>query len=235
MADEVQALLKKADQLHNDENVAECFSTLDAAVAKGEKNAEVLWRLGRACYSMANESSDKAEKQAQIERGLKLVEEAAAADGNNWAIQKWHGIMLGSMGDFVSTKEKIGNAYVIKEKFLKAAELKPDDATIQHALGKWCWSVLQVGMLERGIAATLFASPPSSTYEECEGFLLKSHELDSQQIYNNLLMGDLKYQQRKWGEAYKWFAQAAAIAPKTEHAKNLVAEAAKKAKSCEGY
>ena len=228
-------VLKQADQFHHDEAVADCYRVLDEAYKAGERSPELLWRLGRSCYTMGNECADKAEKQAFMTRGLELVKASVEADGNNWASQKWHGILLGSMGEFVSTKEKIGNAYIIKEKFQKAAELKPDDATTHHCLGKWCWSVLQVGMIERGLAATLFATPPSSTYEECEASLLKSHELDPNQIYNNLLMGDLKYQQRKWSEAYKWYSQAAALPPKTEHAKALVAEATKKAKSCEGY
>ena len=44
--------------------------------------------------------------------------------------------MTSAVGDFVPTKEKIGNAYKIKEHALKALELKADDATTLHLLGR---------------------------------------------------------------------------------------------------
>lgn len=58
-------------------------------------------------------------------------------------------MILGTLGDYLPTKEKIANAFKIKDYFVAAEERAGDDATIQLALGKWCYSVASVGFIER--------------------------------------------------------------------------------------
>src|SRR5688572_18383178 len=60
-------------------------------------------------------------------------------------------ICCSRIGDFITTKEKIGNAFKIKEHALKAVELNPKDATSFVVLGTWCFNVASVGWLERKV------------------------------------------------------------------------------------
>lgn len=127
---------------------------------------------------MSGEVPDKEEKKKLIERGLGIAKAAIDAQPDNALCHKWYGILLGTMGDFLATKEKIANAYVVRDHFKRATELLPNDGTCQHCMGKWCWSILQIGWLERQAASLLFGTPPTSSYDECAGYLLAAAKLD---------------------------------------------------------
>ncbi len=65
-----------------------------------------------------------------------------------------------------TTKEKIQNAFKIKEHALKSTRLNPAGATAHHVLGEWAFGVASISFVERRVAAALFATPPTATYEE---------------------------------------------------------------------
>jgi tetratricopeptide (TPR) repeat protein len=229
----VEDIIQQSDEFHAKDDVKNNFAVLQNAVEnEGLKDAELDWRLARAYYQMADESDDAEVKKTYVLKANDLASSAVQAKPDNFATQKWAGIVLGKVGEFVSTKEKIANAYTIRDYFTKAIELNAKDATSQHCLGVWHWKILQIGMVERGIASMLFGSPPSTTYEECEKCLLASAELDANQVYNNLLLGDLYYAQRKWDEAKAWYTKAAACNAVTEHQKKLKDDATKKIAKC---
>jgi ASC-1-like (ASCH) protein len=46
-----------------------------------------------------------------------------------------------SLGNYQPSKEKISNAFVIKNYLLKSAKENPKDATTLYALGKWCFAI----------------------------------------------------------------------------------------------
>lgn len=50
-------------------------------------------------------------------------------------------IILSAVGDFSSTKVKLKNAHLFKEHTLRAIELAPDDTTLHHMMGRWCYEV----------------------------------------------------------------------------------------------
>ena len=98
---------------------------------------------------------------------MRAAERAAALAPDDGLAQKWLGVMLGSGGDFQTTKEKIQNSYKVREALDAAYELRPDDATVALALGQWCLKVAGVSFVERGLARAIFGgSPPESTYAE---------------------------------------------------------------------
>lgn len=235
MSVDLVALVAEAEEKKAAHDVLGVYTLLnDAVETKGlNDKPELLWRLSRACYDMANETNDANHKKEFAERAVAYSKKACTLDDANWAAHKWYGISLGLLGKFIPTKEKIGNAYVIKEQFELGIKLNPNDATLHHALGTWCWNVLQISMIERGFAKVLFATIPSSTYEECEASLLKSAELDPAQSYNNLLLGDLYYQLRRWQDAKTWYLKATAVPAVTDHQKRLKAEAEQKAAKCD--
>ena len=230
--DDVATLCLDADKLHGDHNVHSTFKLLNDSFLAGQQHPEVLFRLGRALFDLSGETTDKAEKQSLLERGLSICKVCLDADPNNFAGHKWYGILLGSTGEFLATKIKIANAFIVRDHFKKAVELCPMDATIQHCLGKWCWNVLQITWLERQAAALLFATPPTSTYEECEMYLLASAKLNEDQVHNSLLLGDLYFQQKQWDNAKKWFEQAASCPVRTEGQKRQREQALAKIQKC---
>jgi hypothetical protein len=200
---------------------------LEAAFQRGERHPEVLWRLGRACYDVAEESTDPAVRKKNFERGLGLANESVTINPKSFAAHKWTGILLGSYGDFIPTKKKIANAYVIRDHFVAATELNPNDSTSHYCLAKWCWSMIQISWLERQAANVLFGAPPKCVLDEAKASLLKSQAIDDT-VYTDSLLGDVFAEEKKWSEAAKWYAKAAACPAVSESQKRQQTEAVRK-------
>ncbi|KAH3765716.1 hypothetical protein Pelo_2393 [Pelomyxa schiedti] len=73
--------------------------------------------------------------------GLKITEHMIAQHPTNPTSHKWYAVLLASMGDFLSTKERIQSSFTIKEHALEAAKGLPTDSTVRHLLGRWCFNV----------------------------------------------------------------------------------------------
>lgn len=153
---------KCVDESKNDENLA----LLEAMGAPKDEDAELLWRLARAKYLVSENAADQEKAKQLATEAHALAERAVKADAGHYQTHKWLAIALGRMGDFVDTKTKIQSSYAIGEHARKAAELNPQDATVQHLLGRWCFSIANISFIERNIASVLFAAPPTSTNEE---------------------------------------------------------------------
>lgn len=222
IAAESEAILAKPD-------IKGCHDCLLGAYEKGVHHPEILWRLSRSYYEMAEETTDKKVSTPLLKTGLDLCRQSVAADPNNFASRKWHGILLSAQD--VGTKDKIGNAYKIRDDFLKAVELNPKDATSLHCMGNWCFSVVQVGWLERKAAALIFADPPSSTNEECLKYLLASAEVGDT-IHNATMIGDVYYSQSKYDEAKQWYTKAVGMPATTELQKRNAGKAQDKLAKC---
>jgi tetratricopeptide (TPR) repeat protein len=206
----VEAAISQADSLYTASNVMGSFAALEAVAntEAGRASVEVQWRLARVYYLLAKECPvGTPDRERQFTAAHAAAETAIALEPAHGGAQKYAGITLSAMGEFKSTKDKIADAYKIKEHFEKGIAADPADATVYHCLGAWCFKVLQISMIERGIASVIFGSPPSSSYEECEKHLLKSADLNPHQIDNNLLLGDCYYQQSKYADAKKWYQQ----------------------------
>ena len=147
--------------------------------ASNEKDSQVEWRLARACLDAANALPDgDAKREGLVFEGLRAAERAATLAPDDGLAQKWLGVMLGSVGDFQTTKEKIQNSYKIRESLDAAYVLLPDDATVALALGQWCLKVAGVSFVERGLARAVFGgSPPEATYADALKFFQRAQEL----------------------------------------------------------
>jgi len=224
-----EAVIERCTELHKDKNFVEILNVLREENERNPNNVEVQWRLSRAYFDMAEtKPKDKDWKKEYLERGLEVAEQALALNDQHYATHKWYAIVLSSMGELISTKEKIGNAYKIKEHALRSAELKPDDPTTQHLLGRWCFGVASVGWLERKIASALFASPPVSSYEEALRFFIRADELDPRMIRNAIFIGDTYSILKRPDQAREWYQKALSIPAETEMDRSLAEEARKK-------
>ena len=94
------------------------------------------------------------------------MSQALQRDESNWAVHKWYAITVSLTSAFDGTKAAIKQSFVVKEHFLRAAELNPHDATTRHALGCWYWEVASLSWAMRKVAAAVFASPPTGTFDE---------------------------------------------------------------------
>ncbi|NXV44773.1 RMD1 protein, partial [Uria aalge] len=161
----VEEVIEQADYLYGSGETEKLYRLLFQH--KNSDDAELLWRLARASRDLAQLSSTSAEEKRQLAyEALECAKKALEKNESNFAAHKWYGICLSDVGDFEGIKTKIGNAIVIKEHFQRAVELNPKDATTIHLIGIWCYSFAEMPWYQRKIAATLFATPPTSTFQE---------------------------------------------------------------------
>jgi len=215
------------DKMSEQGKFQEGYETLIKLDQENPNKPEILYRLGRMCFDLGQEKpiSEGQFRKDQYIKGLQYANRALELDPNYAAAHKWIAILLGSLGDHVSTKEKIENSFKIKEHALKASEINPKDPTPYHILGKWCYGVASISWLERKAASALFATPPESTYEEAVEFFLKSDSIDPKFRRNSMALAETYYALRKWEDAKKWCKKVMDMPPVTEADKQIIQQA----------
>ena len=182
VADPSWWVVEEADKLHAAKKIDAVFELLAGADATDH---ELAWRIARAHHDKAEESTgDDAGREQLLREGLVIAEAAkerssgASTACHGYAL-KWYAILLGQLGDFLPTKEKVANSYKIKEALEASAALLPEDSSVQTALGQWCYKVAGISFIERNAAKLLFGRPPASSYAEALSYLEASYALKS--------------------------------------------------------
>eukprot|EP01137_Pigoraptor_chileana_P037483 Opistho-2@34634 len=181
-----------------------CF--LESVLAQYSDSGEIAWRLARAKHELALDpaTSNDAKKKLVYDAHA-LAKRAIEIDGSNFACHKWFAITLSDVGDFEGVKVKIGNAFVIRDHFVKAIELNPKDPTSRHLLGLWCFTFAEMPWYQQKVAAALFATPPKSTYDEALGNFLQAEDIEPGFYLKNAVMIAKTYQRMgKTDEFNKW-------------------------------
>lgn len=144
------------------------------------ESADFLWRYCKSMYLTAvtvGQEGEVDEKQKYIfdavDYGLRAIEK----DDTSSEAHKWYAIVVGSRGEYLGIKEKIMDGYEFKKHIDRASELAPNDHTIRHLLGRFCYEVAELSWWERKMAAALFADPPTATMEEARDHFMAAEEL----------------------------------------------------------
>ncbi|XP_022110923.1 regulator of microtubule dynamics protein 1-like isoform X2 [Acanthaster planci] len=180
-------VIEEADRLYEACKPLELYEFL--LQHKDSNNEEVLWRLCRAIRDVAQMNSTLAARKKELTyEALEHAKRCLEINEQNYASHKWFAICISEVGDFEGTKKKISNAYVIRDHFQKAIDLNPMDATSRHLMGLWCFTFAEMPWYQRKIAAVIFGSPPTSTYEEALEHFKKGEEISPGFYSKNLLM-----------------------------------------------
>lgn len=210
---EMENDFKTVDDLCDDNELQKAYDLL--MKYKEPQKSDVEWRLAKVKRMMAEESKDTQKKKELTYEALDHAKLALSLDDKNFAAHKWYAITLSFVGEYEGTKAKLQNAFVMKEHFEKAIELNPSDATSRHVLGVWCFTFADMGWVTRKLAATIFASPPTSSYEEALGHFQKAEELDPNfYAKNHMFLGKTFLRLKKMDEAKIWLDKAANSNPK---------------------
>jgi len=116
----------------------------------------------------------------------------------------------------------------VADHFKRAVDLSPKDATARHLLGLWCYEVAKLSWLEQKVAATLFAAPPTATFEEAYEHFVAAEKIDPGFYPKNMLL--LAQTCARLGlkqEATHWHSRCLASKARTPEDEETLAEAAK--------
>ncbi|XP_064189802.1 regulator of microtubule dynamics protein 1 [Anguilla rostrata] len=185
--DKAEEDLEQADYLYSCGDTEKLHQLL--LPYKDSEDAELLWRLARTSRDLGQLSTvAPGDKKRLAYEAFEYAKRALEKDDACFAAHKWYAVCLSDIGEYEGIKVKIGNSYIIKEHLERAIELNPKDATSFHILGYWCFAFAELPWYQRKVAAMIFASPPTATYEEALEFFLKAEEVDPNFYSMNLLM-----------------------------------------------
>lgn len=143
-------------------------------------NCEFLWRLCKSMYLSAvvqGQQGKEDERKDLIFNAVDYGARAIECDKSSSEAHKWYAIVIGTRGEYLGIKEKILDGYEFKKHIDLAANLSPQDHTVRHLLGRFCYEVAELSWWERKVASTLFADPPMSTMEEARDHFLAAEEM----------------------------------------------------------
>ncbi|KAM4606011.1 regulator of microtubule dynamics protein 1 [Polymixia lowei] len=222
---ENEEVLEQADYLYSCAETEKLYQLL--LQYKNSDDVEFLWRLARVSRDLAlmpNMSADQ--KKKLMFEAFEYATKALEQDEGCFAAHKWYAVCLSDVGDYEGVKVKIGNSYIIREHLERAIKLNPKDATSIHILGYWCFAFAELPWYQRKVAAVIFASPPTATYEEALAFFLKAEEVDPSFYSKNMLMLGKTYMAMKDKEsALLWLTKARDYPPHTQEDKEVHKEA----------
>ncbi|RHZ40109.1 hypothetical protein DYB26_015264, partial [Aphanomyces astaci] len=170
-------LAVKAEELYNSPSYdrRKLLQFLQRGVGEHPQDVGLQWRLARAAYDVASlPSTSLVEKKTLIYLALDVIQAALALDADNFAVHKWYGIILSSIGEFEGSKVTIANSFTVRDHWLKAIALNPSDATSFNLLGRWCLTIADISWIERQLAAAIFGTPPRATYAEALAYFLQA-------------------------------------------------------------
>ncbi|XP_064122679.1 regulator of microtubule dynamics protein 1-like isoform X1 [Macrobrachium nipponense] len=176
--------LQQVDVLNDGtaEDQTKAYQLLKKELQAYSQNAEVLWRLAKATKNMAaiqEKLGNVKEREKLIFEAYDYAARALKLNEEHPEIHKWYAILSGARGEFLGIKERVQSGNVFKEHIDRALDLNPDDSTLHHLLGRFCFEVSQLSWLERRAAATLFGEVPSSSFEEALQHFQAAEELRS--------------------------------------------------------
>jgi len=126
-------------------------------------------------------------ERAVVAAEIAVDAKTAGANADAADAHLWFAIVLEALGQGKELRDKIADAFVIKEHYLKSLQSKPQNAVVLHCLGSWCFTIASINWFERKLAQTLFLDPPTSTYEEALGYFLAAEEVSPNFYSLNLL------------------------------------------------
>eukprot|EP00009_Paramoeba_aestuarina_P007577 CAMPEP_0201520240 /NCGR_PEP_ID=MMETSP0161_2-20130828/10584_1 /ASSEMBLY_ACC=CAM_ASM_000251 /TAXON_ID=180227 /ORGANISM="Neoparamoeba aestuarina, Strain SoJaBio B1-5/56/2" /LENGTH=260 /DNA_ID=CAMNT_0047918541 /DNA_START=294 /DNA_END=1076 /DNA_ORIENTATION=+ len=217
-------VIKEADELYTAKRMKEYYLLLEAYNKCVSDDVETAWRHARAAYEYAQLEKDPLKKQL-IYQSREIAQHSLTIDANHHQTQKWNGISTSAVTDYEGITRKIELSYTIRDYFEKVIELKPSDPYGPYLLGKWQWTFSEMPWYTRKIAATFFATPPSSTYEEALQSFLKAEELKIGYLDCKLMIGKCYQKIGNKEEATKWLTDVVNSPPQYHNDHGVIKEA----------
>lgn len=221
-----EKLIKTADDLYDDAQYDEVVLLLYPECES--ENDEILWRLARAMFQKYRSIEHSKERLAKLEEAFAYVNRALEINEKSWAAHKWCAILMDYVWRCKSTKGRIIQSFEVKKHMERAIEINPGDSTSYYLLGEWCYTFADLPWYQRQAASIIFASPPTSTFEEAFHYFQEAERI-SPGFYsmNFLMMGKCLLKMDDKEKAITYLEQAKSYPVKTPDDKQAHMEAMK--------
>ncbi|MFQ6674731.1 MAG: tetratricopeptide repeat protein [Fidelibacterota bacterium] len=221
----VSSFLRKADELHEQNDFQGNYDLLKEAEKMDPGNVEVLWRLARAHFDFSDNTDDEEIIEVNVRQGFEYARRALETDDTHAKAHKWYGILIGRVGEIEGTEQKIKNSYKVAEHTLRAIELDPEDDGNYHVMGRWHYTLADLNWFERTIASLVYATPPEASFDQARDYFLKAIEKAPDDVRHHVWLGKTLIRLDDREGAVRAFNRALALEPRSESDRLLQEEA----------
>lgn len=183
------SVIESIDNYQEDSNFDKALEVSLDYYTSNKDDVEILWRLARGYFDLADQTSDELVKKENIDKGLPYAKLALDINPSSAKANHWYAVMIGQKGILEGTKQKILNSYEVKKYCLKAIEIDPSYDGSLHVMGRWYYNVADLSWLERTIASAVYAAPPKGSFEEAVDYFKKAIEVNPKDIRHYLWLG----------------------------------------------
>lgn len=217
--------IQHSDQLFDENNFQEAYDLLQKC-SEPEKY-EIKWRVARVLYNLSK-TVPSPKKEEMVRESFQFATEALALNDNDYASHKWYSILLDAKSGLDGIKERVTQLENVKIHMRKAVELNPSDATSWFILGQFYFGLAELPWYQRKIVSTIFATPPTGTYEEALECFEKA-ETTKPNFYsmNHLMLGKTYQALKQTDKAREFLTLAANVTVLNEDDKQAKEEATK--------
>ena len=179
-----------------------------------QDDVEIKWRICRVLYNMARDPRyDTAFKKKIAKQAFKIITEELNKNFDNSSVQKWYALLLDAKSTNEGIKEKIEQLGNIKTHMDIAISLNPNDASLLHILGEYCYQITELPWYQRKTAEAIYAPIPHSSYEEALEYFLRAESVQPRFYSVNLLRIGCCYLKLNKQDQAKYYLKLAARYP----------------------
>ncbi|OWA54447.1 putative Regulator of microtubule dynamics protein 3 [Hypsibius exemplaris] len=195
----------------SNEQIISALDVIQREKDRFPENAEYLWRLAKATFAYANQcvKHDPRARTALLKEAKEYADKARRLNHSHPDILKWSALTTGGLARYADTKQKINFGLLTREFLQSALELRPNDPSLHHILGRWNYEILQLGWIERTAVRAIFGKYSNVTMEDAKNCFMEAEKLKPRMFKSNMYYIAKCYaQQGKKVEARKWLDDA---------------------------
>lgn len=231
---ELDLLLLEIDKAYDEEFNIDIYSKLESLVNSYPNNVEVAWRYAYHCRKHCFAVQDVETKKEIIQKGLKVCEGFLSCSHAN--LYKWYAVLVGMNADYLPLSSRIKSGFRFLDYVTWALEIEPNDPELHHLLGRFRYEMASLSWIERKVASTLFAEPPSATFEGALSAFQRSEELHKKPVSENkLYLGKTYINLSNYEKGVEWLEKTVALPAETVNHQTILAEAEKLLKKYSSY
>jgi len=216
--------IEKSDALDDNGKYQEELLELNKAINKYPDNVDILWRLSRAHFEIADQTKNIEIHNKHFYPGIESAEKALKLNPNSAKANHWYAVLIGKIGLLEGTKQKIINSYEVEKYALRAIELDPNYDGTYHVMARWHYELANLSWFERTVAEWVYATPPQGGYDQAVDFYKKAINVKEDEIRHYFWLAKTYLKMSSYQDAEKTFKKILNLIPFDESDVNMQSE-----------
>ena len=194
---------------------------LNKAIKQYPDHLDILWRLARVHFEIADQTENKEIQKKHFYPGLESAKKALKLNPNSAKANHWYAVLIGQIGLLEGTEQKIKNSYEVEKYALRAIELDSDYDGTYHVMGRWHYELANLSWIERKIAEWVYSTPPEGGYEQAADFFKKAINVKEDEIRHYFWLAKTYLELDDYQDAKKTFEKILTLMPFDESDANM--------------